>query len=222
MKSKHTPTRGRAPRSAAIAGIAFSCLLGTAIVLLRLFLPADPVRPDAWLEISRGRVVLALDLVPFAGIAFLWLVGALRQRLDVLEDRFFSTLFLSSGLLFLAMLFVGAASLGAVVVAATAQTQHLMAPDTLVFAHALTANIFSSYATKMAAVFMIVTSTLAILSRFAPRWMGFLGYALALPLLFASRFLNWGLAVLPAWLLLVSLYVLFDNLRQDPEVNASG
>jgi hypothetical protein len=221
MKSKHTPTRARAPRAAAVAGIGFSCLLGAAIVLLRLFLPADPAKPDAWLGISPGRLVLALDLVPFAGIAFLWFVGELRRGLDVLEDRFFSTLFLGSGLLFLAMLFAGAASLGAVVVAATAQTQHLMASETLVYAHALTANAVSAYATKMAAVFMIVTSTLALLTRFAPRWMAFLGYALALPLLFASRFLDWGLAVFPPWVLLVSLYILFDNLRQGSEAKAS-
>jgi hypothetical protein len=46
--------------------------------------------------------------VPFAGIAFLWFIGVVRERLGEIEDRLFSTVFLRSGLLFLAMLFGGA------------------------------------------------------------------------------------------------------------------
>jgi lauroyl/myristoyl acyltransferase len=49
-----------------------------------------------------------MNLVPFAGIAFLWFIGVLRDRLGEFEDRFFSTVFLGSGLLFLAMLFASA------------------------------------------------------------------------------------------------------------------
>jgi hypothetical protein len=55
---------------------------------------------------------LALYLVPFAGIAFLWFIGVLRDRLGELEDRFFATVFFGSGLLFLAMLFASAAVAG--------------------------------------------------------------------------------------------------------------
>jgi len=48
--------------------------------------------------------------LPFAGIAFLWFIGVLRDRLGELEDRFFATVFLGSGLLFLAMLFASCSS----------------------------------------------------------------------------------------------------------------
>ena len=51
----------------------------------------------------------SLQLVPFAGIAFLWFIGVVRDQLGDVEDRLFSTVFLGSGLLFLAMLFAGAA-----------------------------------------------------------------------------------------------------------------
>ena len=73
---------------------------------------ADPLEAGAWLKTSSNTVALALNLVPFAGIpnmenaaeaAFLWLIGVLRDRLGELEDRFFATVFLGSGLLFLAM-----------------------------------------------------------------------------------------------------------------------
>jgi hypothetical protein len=41
-----------------------------------------------------------------AGIAFLWFIGVIRDHLGDREDRFFATVFLGSGLLFVAMLFI--------------------------------------------------------------------------------------------------------------------
>ena len=70
---------------------------------------------------SSNTVALALNLVPFAGIAFLWFIGVLRDRLGELEDRFFATVFLGSGLLFLAMLFASAAVAGGIIIAYAAK-----------------------------------------------------------------------------------------------------
>jgi MFS family permease len=207
-----TEHRLTTPRAAAIAGIVFSLLLVTAILVLRLSVPVDPGRAEAWLEIHPGGVGLALNLVPFAGIAFLWFIGVLRDRIGAREDRFFATVFPGSGLLFLAMLFVGAAVLGAAIMTYRADPHGLGGATTFSLARALTSNIVNVYAIKMAAVFMIVTSTLAIRTRFTPRWMALLGYGLSLPLLFASRLLDWGFAVFPLWVLLISLYILLDNL----------
>jgi hypothetical protein len=205
-------TKIRAPRAAAIAGIVFSVLLITALLLLRLSVSVDPLKPEAWLKMSHGKVILALNLVPFAGIAFLWFIGVLRDRLGALEDRFFATVFLGSGLLFLAMLFVGAAALGALILAYGAEPQDLIRSPTFALARALISNIVNIYAIKMAAVFMIVTSTLAIRTGFTSRWIAFMGYALSLPLLFGSRFLDWGFGVFPVWVFLISFYILVDNL----------
>ena len=58
-------------------------------------------------------MAIALNLVPFAGIAFLWFIGVLRDRIGEREDRFFATVFLGSGLLFVAMIFVAAGIGGA-------------------------------------------------------------------------------------------------------------
>ena len=57
----------------------------------------------------RAMIRLSLQLVPFAGIAFLWFIGVIREQLGDVEDRLFSTVFMGSGLLFLALLFTGAA-----------------------------------------------------------------------------------------------------------------
>ena len=101
--------RLKTPRAAAIAGILFSVLLIAGLLLIRLSVRADPLEAGAWLKTSSNTIALGLHLVPFAGIAFLWFIGVLRDRLGELEDRFFATVFLGSGLLFLAMLFASAA-----------------------------------------------------------------------------------------------------------------
>ena len=149
MKQEATLIRAqlKTPRAAAIAGILFSVLLITGLVLFRLSVRADPLETGAWLKTNSNTVALALNLVPFAGIAFLWFIGVLRDRLGELEDRFFATVFLGSGLLFLAMLFASAAVAGGIIIAY--ETMNL-------------------YAVKMAGVFMISTSTLTIRTGITP------------------------------------------------------
>lgn len=83
------------------------------------------------------------------------------------------------------------------------------------------------YAIRMAAVFMISASTLAIRTGFIPRWLAFLGYALASLLLLSSRSIESILLVFPLWVLLISIYILIDNLRRpsartDQEPHARG
>ena len=107
----------RTPRAAAVAGVAFSLLTLTSFALLWSAIPVDPQASGEWLAANTTEVALALNLIPFAGIAFLWFIGVIRDRLGQREDRFFATVFLGSGLLFLAMLFVAAAVVGAMLVA---------------------------------------------------------------------------------------------------------
>ena len=99
------------PRVVAVSGVVFSALYITSLVLLRLAVPADPTEPGVWLAdpVFRNGVHIALNLVPFTGIAFLWFMAVLRNRIGLLEDRFFATVFLGSGLLFVAMLFAAVA-----------------------------------------------------------------------------------------------------------------
>ena len=68
------------------------------------------------------------------------------------------------------------------------------------------------YAMKMAGVFMISTCTLSIRTGIFPRWMAFLGYALALLLFLSIGYLYWVPPVFPLWVLLISGYILLANL----------
>ncbi len=161
--------------------------------------------------------------MPFAGIAFLWFIGVLRDRLGELEDRFFATIFLGSGLLFLAMLFASAAVVGGIIIAYAARPEGLLNSSTFTFARAVTYEIMNLYAVKMAAVFMISTSTLAIRTGITPRWIAFLGFACALLLLLSGRYTEWILLVFPLWVLLISIYILIDNnLRRPSQPTATS
>lgn len=204
--------RLRTPRAAAVAGILFSLLLIVSLYLLWRSIPIGPQDPGKWVEENAETVALALNLVPFAGVAFLWFVGVLRDRLGGKEDRFFATVFLGSGLLFLGMLFVAAAAIGALVLVQSRQPD-LASATAFAFGRAFAFNIMHVYAFRMAAVFMISTSTLAIYTRIAARWIAFLGYAAALFLLLGSGFFTWTLFVFPSWVLLISTYILIDNFR---------
>jgi hypothetical protein len=120
----------KTPKAAAIAGMLFSVLLLAVFWLLRTSIPADPQEPGSRLQGSSGSVALALNLMPFAGIAFLWFIGVLRDRLGQQEDRFFATVFFGSGLLFLAMLFTSAASHAVVPECSRSVVQLIRAPPT--------------------------------------------------------------------------------------------
>jgi hypothetical protein len=202
----------KTPRAAAIAGIIFSILLICSLWLLWQSVPANPRETGSWLKTSSERVSLALNLVPFAGVAFLWFLGVLRDRLGEKEDQFFATVFLGSGFMFLGMIFVAAAAMGGLIHAYSVATVALLGSPSFAFARAFAFDVMHIYAFKMAAVFMVSTSTLAIKTQLVARWIAYLGYASAVFLLVGSSYLDWALFIFPAWVFLVSIYILIDNL----------
>jgi hypothetical protein len=209
--------RLKAPRAGAIAGIVFSVLLIAILVLTRISVPADPHDSGTWIPGNWGAFNLALNLVPFAGIAFLWSIGVLRDRLGGYEDRFFATVFLGSGLLFLAMLFAASAVAGGIMLVYGVAPGKLMESGIYTFGRAVTYQLMHVYTFKMAGVFMITTSTLGIRTGIFPRWMALFGYALAMLLLLSLGYLYWIPLVFPLWVLLISVYILVANLKHKPE-----
>ena len=182
----------KAPRAGAIAGILFSILLILSLVLIRVSVPPVPGDEGTWLSSSWKSIHLALSLLPFAGIAFLWFIGVLRDRMGALEDRFFATVFLGSGLLFLAMIFVYSAVTGGPMMTYIAIPGKVMDFGIYAFARTLDYEIVNIYAIRMAAVFMISTCTIGIRIGIFPRWMAFLGFALAVFLILSPERLYWA------------------------------
>jgi hypothetical protein len=212
----------KTPRAAAIAGIVFSVLMISGLLVIRLSVRANPLETGTWLKTSSGIVDLTLYLVPFAGIAFLWFIGVIRDRLGELEDQCFATVFLGSGLLFVAMMFASAAVNGGIIMAYRASPAAFLDSAMYTFAHAVAYEIMDLYAVKMAAVFMISTSTVAIHTGVFARWIAFIGYAFALFLLLSGRYVQWVVMVFPLWVLLVSIDILIDNIRQSSQTKSTS
>jgi hypothetical protein len=196
----------RTPRAAAVAGILFAVLFGVSQVLSWTSIPASP--PTEVIRVSK-TIPLILNLLPFAGIAFLWLIGVIRNRLGPLEDRFVSTVFLGSGLLYIGMIFVATATAGGII-RALSNTPEVLSPDAYALARAQIYEMMNVYALKLAGVFMISTSTIALRTAIVPRWIAILGYALAAMLFFMTGTVVWIPLVFPAWVFLLSTAILLE------------
>jgi len=212
-----TRPRLRTPRAAAVAGIVFSLLLGVALTLITVSSPASNASAGAWLTDSprRDSVSAALNLVPFAGIAFLWFIGVVRDRIGQHEDRFFGSVFLGSGLLFVAMLFAAAALEGGVLADRDAGSGAAAGAAILVGRRAAE-QLLRVYAMRMAGVFTMSTATIILRTRVGPRWIALLGIASAVVLLVSVGLTPWIELLFPAWVLLLSVDILRTGLRRSP------
>jgi uncharacterized membrane protein len=156
--------------------------------------------------------------MPFAGIFFLWFIGVVRARLGRFEDQFFSAVFLGSGLLFLAMVFAGAAVAGAMVSSYTRDPSGFTDSTSYWLARDLITQLFSVYALRMAAVFLLSQATLWLRTKVMPLWVSLLTYPVALLLLFVFTESFWVVLVFPAWVFLVSVLILVASFRRRPDM----
>jgi len=217
----------RQPSSAAVAGLLFSVLLIVSVSLFRSVAPDTLAHAGAWTSDADARrtVSLALDLLPFAGIAFLWFVAVVRSQLGDREDRFFETVFLGSGLVFVSALFVSAAALGAVLhITVETPVPEGVAAYAWVFASVL----LGSFGMRMAAVFTLSLTTAGLRGRSLPRWIVLVSYLVGLLLLLTPPLPNLAQFLFPLWVGLISVVVLLrrhgsasahdsDGPARDPE-----
>jgi len=202
------------PRVVAVSGIIFSVLYIASLVLIRLAIPADPAEPGAWLTdpAARNWVRIALNLVPFTGIAFLWFMVVLRNRIGLLEDKFFATVFLGSGLLFVAMLFATVAVSRGLLDTFGSGDKLPDQSETYRVGRGMAYALMNIFGMKMAAVFMFVMSTIGLRTAVLPRWVSLVGFALGLVLLLIITDFAWISLLFPLWVLLVSTYILIAEI----------
>ena len=198
----------RQAKSAAVAGLVFGVILIVVLVLLQFAAPSSVADSGRWIDdlSYRGEVVNALRLIPFAGIAFLWFLAVVRSQLGHREDRFFETVFLGSGLLFVSMLFAAAAVLGSAL--SLREAGVALAPGAAAQAWSLAALLLGQFGARMAAVFAIAVSTAGLRVGSLPRWLVAFGYATGLLLLLAPPFPRWVVFLFPLWVIALSLLVL--------------
>ncbi|MFF3603656.1 hypothetical protein [Streptomyces sp. NPDC002463] len=194
------------PWAAGMAGVVFAVLTATAIVLVRTALPSGADAAEATLEPGqRSAVRTALELIPFAGIAFLWFMGALREQGGEREEKFVSTVFLGSGLIFVATLFGAAAAAWSVLDAGGQGSS---------FGRDVAYALLTTYAMRMAAVFVLTTSTIGRRLGVLPRPLVAIGYLAGLTLLVVGASVPWSELVFPAWVAVLSLNLLWGR-RSD-------
>ncbi len=212
FNSKWETKRLTTPRTAAIAGILFGVLFSASLVLMRTAIPEEINRDPGWVTAGASRINLALGLMPFAGIAYLWFIGVVRDKLGEFEDKFFSTVFFGSSLVFIGLVFIAMAIAGGILT--TYQFINKDAPDytVIVFARALMLHISSVYALRMAGVTMISLGTIWMRTGLMPRWLALVTFSLALVLLVVVNFSPWFTLAYPAWVTLISLYILWMRL----------
>lgn len=210
------------PRAAAVAGIIFALLFAASLVVLRLSIPSDLTNEVGWLSQTRDYLSIALVLMPFAGIAFLWFIGVIRDRFGELEDRFFSTVFFGSSLLFIGMVFMAMAIAGALVASVGVDGNYTISQDIVIFGRALMLQISNVYALRMAGVLMISLATIWLHTQIMPRWLVGLTYLLACTLLLIISLNLWVTLLFPGWVLLVSIYVLFQSRREQMPLTVQG
>jgi hypothetical protein len=205
----------RTPRAAGVAGILFSVLLTTSLVLLRLSIPTGAAVSSIWLRqpARRTSVGIALSLVPFAGIAFLWFIGVVRDRIGDREDRFFATVFLGSGLLFIGMLFTASAVAAGLV--AQARLGSPAAADSVALRSA-TSITLNTYALRMAGVFTSTVATIALRTTIISRWLCITGYVVAFGLLIVIGVSAWVALLFPAWIAALSVEILIGGAPAPP------
>jgi len=205
----------RTQRAAAFAGIVFSVLCAIAMVCIRLVVPPFPQDSGQWILDSSRRdlVLLALNLVPFAGIAFLWFIGVIRDRVGTAEDRLFATVFLGSGLMFTAMLFAAVAVAAGLIDQAGSDPAALLHSGTWGTERHIVAELMS-LALRMAGVFTIATSTILIRTRTMAKWFALVGCGVGVILLLVVGILPWVELLFPAWVFVLSLLILYAHFRR--------
>ena len=204
----------RSPRSAAIAGILYALLTAASMILLYNAAMASPADMSTeWLEHWSSVGTVVLTLIPFAGIAFLWFTGVMRDLLGDLEDKFFATVFLGSGIILVVMMFIWAATFGALFGTYAVAAELLVDIDVFIFGSAFMNQILGNYHLRMAAVYMLSIGSLWTRTNVVPRWLTIVTYVVGLGFLLFAGILRWARFLFPAWVLLVSVYILVLNYR---------
>jgi hypothetical protein len=168
-------------------------------------------------ESSRRPVLVGLYVMPFAAIAFVWFVVALRTWIEGSTRRInvlLSNIQLVAGILYVALFCVTSAS-SAVLAASVEFAEGDIDP---VVAHSFPQfgdSLLFVFAFRMAAMFVVTTSSIGLGSGVLPRWFAWCGYAVGLFLLLSAGFEWWFALVFPIWLLVVSV-VLLRKARQIP------
>jgi len=213
----------RSPRSAAFAGIGYAILIITGMLLLASIVQVrlEDITPEL-LESWSKKASLIILLVPFAGIAFLWFTGVIRDQLGESEDRFFATLFYGSGIIQVVLLFIWGAIFAAIMATKTMMATESIDARVYLFGFALMNEVLGNYALRMAGIYMTAINSLWSKTGLVPRWLTIVTYILAFGFLIAAERFREARFIFPVWVFVVSIYILILNFRRKNEPDSAN
>ena len=208
---------------AAIAGLVFAALFVVGWMLLQRRPPlssSDQELIDYFSDPERRRAsrIVGLYIAPFAAIAFVWFMAALRARYVGTrgrENTLLATVHLMAGSMFVAALFlVGSVELAMVWMVDTADGQvvDIAAVRAML---ALGTAMSQMVGLRSAAVFIAISTTRATRSGLFPRWFAALSFAFAAVLLLAATRLTAVTLLMPIWVAGSSVLVLVRRRMRD-------
>ena len=166
---------------------------------------------------SRRVIVAAMYLMPFAGIAFLWFIVALRQWIRLGSRRMnelFSNVQLVSGVVFIALFLAAAAAESTTAMAVEFQSAPID-PASARLMPTFGRTMLLVLAMRMAAIFVFSTTSIARSSGVLPRWFVYAGYVVGVFLLLSVTFSPILIVVFPAWVIVLCL-LLIQRARRIP------
>lgn len=207
----------KTPFAASLAGILFSLLLAASFVLIKLAVPFKPEDAGAWItdDLKRTYFLIVVNLIPFAGIAFFWFIGVIRDRMGSLEDKFFASIFFGSGVVFVATLFIAAAIITGMLSVFNAQPATQSEKDLWGLLSRISFVIMSTFAMRVAAVFTISTSMVGLRTGIFSRWLSMAGFFTGIVILIAGNSLVFVNILFPLWTLSISIEMLFIDITMN-------
>lgn len=217
--------RVRSLEAAAVAGVVYAVLTIGGLLLLAQFPSLDQSDEEitSWFENSANQssLILGLNLVAVSSVAFLWFVAVIRRRVGDLEDRFFGTVFLGSGIAYIAIWLVAGAVLAGPAVATSVLDSGSVTEGSASLAAGIGAGLLLVVAPRVQAVFVLTTSAVILRSRVLPRWLAIVGYVVAIAMFLFPLVADPIGLVFPIWVAVVSvvLAVHRPSSTKDPVVS---
>lgn len=179
----------------------------------------EEITPD-WLELWSGNVSIVLFLVSLGGVAFLWFTGVIRDLIGDRENQFFATIYFGSAIILVVLTFIWASTLGAMFGTFALASDILVGDDIYIFGFAMMNQIVGSFALRIAGVYMISIGTVWTRAAVTPRWLTLLTFLVALGFLFFAGAFREARFIFPAWVFLVSVYILVQNYRRTDQMSS--
>lgn len=195
-----------------LSGIAFAVLMVIGVLMLTITWDAS-TDSDAqilsWYADSGNRIrqLIGAVVVAAAGLAFVWFVSELRERLVSKTTRRPTSIMTMSGAVFISALFVGSAAMAAVSadveIAENPTPQNI---DVVRIAESFGYGSILLFGSIAAALCVFATSRAGQITGWFPLWLSRFGYGCAALLLFGIFF--FPMVLLPIWALVVSAWSL--------------